>query len=165
MRKTDKININIYDEDVYADYGSDDAEFLDEMLVEAVEKNVNSKPISRGLEVNFVVAKGNKIDEDRFVEAYRNTAKNKLDTKTHEIVRCIVTGCVMVMVAVSLLLAFVYFFSKLTLFWVKAGEVAAWVFTWASVEILTIEFIQLLIDRAKIRKILKAKIILTNKTK
>ena len=82
--------------------------------------------------------------------------QNKVDIKNREISRCLITGIIMTVIAVCLLLLYVYVFSQLSLFWNKFQEISAWVFVWASVEILTVELIQLLIDRAKAKNLLNA---------
>ena len=165
MKKTDKININIYEEDVYAAYGSEDAEFLDEDLVDAVRKTANAKPIKDDLAINFIIAKDKKIEKDRFVDAYKNAVINQLETKKREITRCLLTGSIMAVVAVCLLFVYVYGFAKINAFFDVVGAIIAWVFSWTAVQIFTIDLIQLLIDKAKINKLLKANIDITNKKK
>lgn len=150
----EKLKIGIPEGNVFSEYIVDDKEVLDEVLVDTIEKTANTKPVRKNLDITFV--SNQKIDSNRFTSAYKNTMQNKVDTKNREISRCLITGIIMTIVSVCLLLLYVYVFSQLSLFWNKFQEISVWVFVWASVEILTVELIQLMIDRAKAKKLLNA---------
>ncbi len=164
-QKTEQITIGISEESVYAGYAVEDRETIDEMLVDAIEKVADTKPISKKLEITFLHDSNLKFDEERFTTAYKNTMQNKVDAKKREITRCLFTGISLLVVAISALLAFVYFFVDKSLFWNKFGEIISWVFVWGSVEVFTIELIQLLIDKAKAKRLLNATIIIKSKSK
>lgn len=159
--KAENIRITIADENVFSEFAVDDKDVLDEMLVDTIEKTANTKPVTKKLDITFVTDQ--KIDTDKFALAYQNTMQNKLYAKNREIARCLLTGLVLTTVAICALLAYVFFFANQSLFLNKFGEIVSWVFVWASVEIITIEMIQLLIEKAKVKRLLNAK--LTTKTK
>ena len=166
-KKVDKIKINIYEEEVYAEYGVDDKEMFEDSLIDTVEKLANSKSLRTDISLQFVCEPGIEVEQERFKKAFQNTGINKLETKKRELGRCFITGTIIGIIAIALLLGYTFLHPYIEnhIFWNELCDVAVWVFMWATVEIFTIEAIQILIEMAKIKRILRAKIDFTKKEK
>ena len=166
-KKRENIKINIYEQEVYAEYGVDDKEMFEDSLIDTVEKLANSKPLRTDIALQFVCEEGIEVEQERFKVAFKNTGKNKLETKKRELARCLITGVIMAVFALALLAGyhFLHPYIEDIVFWNELCDVAVWVFMWAAVEILTIEAIQILIEMAKIKRVLRAKIEFVEKKK
>lgn len=156
------------DHNVYADYGIEKDDMLDDNLVETVEKLANTKPIKTDLTIHFLSkseSELSKIDKKRFKTAYKNTINQKLFMKNHEISRCLMTGLVFFAIAVILAAVYVVIEPHIGKFFNQFCYIIEWVFICTTVQTLTIELIQLYIDRAKLKRLLKAKIIFRKKVR
>jgi len=83
--------------------------------------------------------------------------------KNHEIIRCTITGLIFLVFSLVLLEVYVLWKPYLNEFWDQFLTIFDWVFLWSAIQILTIELIQLFIDKAKIKKIFKANLKITIK--
>lgn len=164
-KKRENIKINIYEEEVYAEYGVDDKEMFEDSLIDTVEKLANSKPLRTDITLQFVCENRVEVEQERFKNAFKNTGLNELQTKKRELGRCLIIGFIMAAISVGLLVGYTVLQPYLTFFWNQFFNVIFWVFMWAAVEILTIEAIQILIEMAKIKRVLRAKIEFVEKKK
>ena len=156
--KNSVINIDINEENVYADYGFDGKLLVEETLVDKMEFLASSRPIKEKVTFCFRRKYNIAIDEPQFVEAYKNTMNNYVKAKQHEISRCLWTGIIMLFV--SLILIFIENFWLINLGAIvgEISNIASWVFAWAAIEVLTIQLIQLVIDKRKVQRLRDAKI-------
>lgn len=151
------IDISIHNEDVFANYGYDDKEFIDYELMDTVYNLSNAYPLRHCLSIKFINESDKTIDEKRFKSAYKNTLKTEINKKKNEMKRCITTGLIMFVIGLILLLTYVYISPKWGPFIEEVFDLVAWVFAWAAVEILTVELIQILIEIKKYKRILNSK--------
>lgn len=152
------ININIYDQSVYAEYGYEGHELIEESLTSTVETLAATKPIRNRLRLVFHKKKSMKISEERFVKAYTNSIKNKVTEKNNEIKRCFTTGLILLFVGFALLAFDVFVAASMGEFIYEFFNIFAWVFCWAAVEIFTIHLVQLIIDKRKYKRLLSVEI-------
>lgn len=152
------ININIYDQSVYAEYGYEGHELIEESLVSTVETLAATKPIRNRLRLVFHKKKSMKISEERFVNAYTNSIKNKVTEKNNEIKRCFITGMILLFVGLGLLAFDVFVAESFGYFLYEFFNVFAWVFCWAAIEVFTIHLVQLIIDKRKFKRLLSVEI-------
>lgn len=153
------ININIYDQSVYAEYGYEGHELIEDSLVSTVETLAATKPIRNRLKLVFHKKKTMKISEERFVTAYTNSIKNKVTEKNNEIKRCLTTGIILLFVGLAVLCFDVFVAENLSYFLFEFFNIFAWVFCWAAVEIFTIHLVQLIIDKRKYKRLLSVEIL------
>jgi len=164
MKKDNKnIHVNLFSEDVYAEYGVENDVLLDDALVDTVQSLADTKPITAKLSIDFIAKNNIKIDDEKFMRAYKNTVQNRIDMKNHEIIRCTITGLIFLVFSLVLLEVYVLWKPYLNEFWDQFLTIFDWVFLWSAIQILTIELIQLFIDKAKIKKIFKANLKITIK--
>ena len=161
--KRKSIHVNLFNEDVYAEYGVENDILLDDALVDRVQALANTKPISAKLSVTFVAKHNIEIDNAKFKKAYKNSVQNRIDMKNHEIFRCAITGTIFLIFSLILLGVYVYFRPYFSAFWDQFLTIFDWVFLWSAIQVLTIELIQLFIDKAKILKLLKAQLKIVSK--
>lgn len=161
--KRKSIHVNLFNEDVYAEYGVENDILLDDALVDRVQALANTKPISAKLSVTFVAKHSVEIDNTKFKKAYKNSVQNRIDMKNHEIFRCTITGTIFLIFSLVLLGVYVYFRPYFSAFWDQFLTIFDWVFLWSAIQVLTIELIQLFIDKAKIIKLLKARLKIVSK--
>ena len=164
MKKDNKnIHVNLFSEDVYAEYGVENDVLLDDELVDTVQSLADTKPITAKLSIDFIAKNNIEIDDEKFMRAYKNTVQNRIDMKNHEIIRCAITGVIFLVFSLVLLELYVWCKPYLNAFWDQFLTIFDWVFLWSAIQILTIELIQLFIDKAKIKKIFKANLKITKK--
>lgn len=161
QEKNDVIFIDINEENTFADYGCDGKLFVEETLTEKMKNLANSKPINKHLTFHFRKKNSIYLNEEEFVKAYDNTIANDIDTKKHEIGRCILTGCIMFAMSILLILLQNYVMVNLGDILYEISEIAAWVFAWAAVEVLTIELVQLWIEVRKLKRLRRADLLFT----
>lgn len=152
------INININEGDVFADYGFENKQYLDQSIVNTLTNLADSRPIKEGLAINFRTSENINIDKADFVDAYKNTFLSKVNKKKLEIHRCVWTGVVLALISFILISLQVFIFQNLHDIIRVASEVCSWVFAWSAIEVLTIELIQLEIDKHKLQKLLSVSI-------
>lgn len=158
-----KLTINLYDEDVFNEYGVDDEQVLQEELSDTISALANTEKISTPLEITFIKPEKSKIENDKFVKAFSNTFSYEIARKSHECARCIITGIILLLVGVAMLAFDVFVMEELNYFLFEFFNVFAWVFCWGGIEILTIELIQLIMEKNKAKRVLNSKIILVDK--
>lgn len=162
MQNRKKLTINIFDEDVFNEYGVDGEETLQDELTETIEQKANTQKISTSLEINVVKPENSNIDNKKFTLAFKNTFKDKIKTIKHECSRCVITGLILLMVGVGMLALDVFVFENLNYFVYEFFNVFAWVFCWGGIEVLTIELTQLVIEIKKAKRILNSTLTLEN---
>ncbi|MBR2467648.1 MAG: hypothetical protein IKB42_01220 [Clostridia bacterium] len=160
-----KLTINLYDEDVFNEYGVDGDEILQEELTTTISNLANTEKISTPLELTFIKPENNKIDNDKFVKAFSNSYNAEISRKKHECTRCIITGIILLLVGIAMLAFDVFVMEPLNYFFYEFFNVFAWVFCWGGIEILTIELIQLIMEKNKAKRVLNSKIVLVDKNK
>ncbi len=169
MNTKDKISnivININNEDVYADFTYKDTDMLNESLENTITKLSKSTPLKTKLNIKMEPKKDINLNEKKFKNAFSNTYESMLQEKKHEIARCVITGLTIMAIGIALILFSVFFTTdvygtpypnaKLLNYVV---DLLAWITIWDSVEVLTVELIQLLIERKKLKKIKTANLI------
>lgn len=154
------IVINIKDEDIYGEYGYEGQEHLESSLVSTLQELASSRPTKEQLTIKVKEKSNIKINEKEFVDAYKNTFNNLIDGKQHEISRCITTGVILLAISIIMISLYVFVFQNMHDLIVVFTDVISWIFTWCAIETLTIELIQLYIDRAKLKRLLNANIVL-----
>ncbi len=156
-KQPSNITLDINDENVYADYGFDDKLFLNDWLAGSIEYVASTRPIKQKLTLCFKELVPANIQEEQFVDAYKNTFNTKLNGKKNEIVRCVMTGIILWIVSLALI-----FFEQLVIAGMhdiicEIFEILSWVFAWVAVETLTLELIQLIMDKRKYTRLLNVK--------
>ena len=161
--KVRKFKININDDNVYDDYCVDDEKevILQDSLFERIKNLADLTPIKQKLCFNFVKEDSDvDIDKEEFLRAYSNTIKAKTIIKKHEINRCFISGLIFLFIAISLIFVDVYLADNFVGVFAYLVEISAWVFAWIAVEVLSIQLLQIVIDKNKLKRLLKAEIIL-----
>lgn len=158
--KENTIVINVNDENVYGEYGYEGQEHLESSLVSTLQELAASRATKEQLTIKVKENSKIEINEEKFVDAYKNTFNNLIDGKQHEISRCLTTGVILSFIGILLLTLFVFVFQYMHDAVVVFTELITWVFSWCAVETLTIELIQLYIDRAKLKRLLNANIVI-----
>lgn len=92
--KPSNITIDINDEIVYAEYGFDDKLLLNDSLIDSIEYVASTRPIKQKLTLCVKENVPVNIQENQFIDAYKNTFNTKIDGKKHEIGRCVMTGII-----------------------------------------------------------------------
>lgn len=162
-QKVRKFKININDDNVYDDYCVDDEKevILQDSLFDRIKNLADLTPIKQKLCFNFVKEDSTvDIDKEEFLTAYSNTVKVKTIIKKHEINRCFISGLTFLLIAIALIFVDVYLSHNFTGVFAYLIEISAWVFAWVAVEVLSIQLLQLTIDKNKLKRLLKAEIIL-----
>lgn len=152
--KSNTITIDINEENVYAEYGYEDKLLLEDSLVDSIEYMASTRPIKQKLTFCFKETTKTDINEAQFIEAYHNTFSTKIEAKKHEIGRCCLTGLILFIISMGFILfeQFVVIGAHAVIY--EFFEIMSWVFAWAAVETLTIELIQLIMDKRKYNRIL-----------
>ena len=159
IEKNKVINIDINEQNVYADYGYDGQLLVEETLVDKMEFLASSRPIKENLTFCFRRKYNIAVDEQKFVDAYHNTMNNYVKAKQHEIGRCLLTGIIMLIISAILICVENFWLINMGAIVSEVSNVASWVFAWAAIEILAIQLIQLVIDKRKVQRLRDAKII------
>lgn len=165
---TKKLTVNIFDEDVFNEYGVDGEETLQEELAQTIQNLANTQKIKTKLEINIVKPENSTIDNNQFVEAYKNTFKANIERLNHEKTRCILTGAILLFIGIAMLAMDIFIFNNLNFFVYEFFNVFSWVFCWGGIEVLTIELTQLIIEINKEKRLLNSKLVLSethNKTR
>jgi hypothetical protein len=162
MVKRKGLSFNLYSDDVYCSYGTDNGPLLNDEMAQTIENRANNHKLKNGLEITFNTYEESPIDKNEFLQAYSNTYNSKIVEKKHELSRCLITGTILMFVGIILLVVFAAVEEHLPLFWVELIDLFAWVFGWGGVEVLTIELIQIAIEIKKIKRLLKAHIHFTS---
>lgn len=157
-----KLNISIFEKEIFADYGYDNHELIDDTLVETVYKLADTKPIRENLELVIAKKEDVSFDEERFKSAYKNTISNKTKSLTHEISRCAIVGFILLFVGVGLLFVTEFWLNDLDSFIYEFFTILNWVFCWGGIEVLCIQLTQLAIEKTKYKRLLKCKISFKN---
>ena len=152
------INVNLYDTDVYAEYGYENREQVQQSFIDTVKSMADAKPLKEKLTLLVTKPKGTKIDNDRFRKAYGNTLANIVSTKTNEMRRCLVTGIVFFVMAIALLALNVFVFASIGGMLYAVTNLLAFVFGFVGVEALSLELIQLIIEIKKFKRIMSVEI-------
>ena len=163
MSKRQNVHLNIYDEDLYSDYGIEGEERMNDELIDIVETSANTTSIRTQLTVHFLIAEGLTVDDKRMRTAYKNSVIDRLNSKNHEIARCGLTGLIFLVIAIAIVAGYVWLIPYFNVFWQQFYEIIEWVFVWTAVEILTIQLIQLFIDKLKIKKLVNARVYIKRK--
>lgn len=158
--KENTIVINVNDENVYGEYGYEGQEHLESSLVSTLQELAASRATKEQLTIKVKEKEGVNINNKQFVAAYKNTFNNLIDGKQHEISRCITTGVILLAISIVLISLYVFVFQNMHDLIVVFTDVISWIFTWCAIETLTIELIQLYIDRAKLKRLLNANIVI-----
>lgn len=159
MKKTKhNIIINLYDTDTYADYGYENHEQLNEELSNKIITLANTKAIKDNLLLRFKTNSQQPLEEGRFRTAYQNTIKNKIEMKKNEISRCAMIGSVQFLFSIALIFFLVFVAPSMGNTFYIFFEIFTWVFAWCAIEMLTIHMSQLIIDKLKFKRLLKATI-------
>lgn len=157
------LNFDLYDNDVYCHYGTDNGPLLSDEVASTLQEKANNHKIKDKLLIEFKVNKESPIDQTEFLYAYHNTYSSKIKSKKHELVRCIYTGIILLVIGVLMLALDVSIEDNLPYFWFEFFNVFAWVFCWGAIEVLTIELAQIQMEINKIKKLTKADIKFTYK--
>ena len=163
QNKQKDITINLLDEDVFNEYGVDEHVVLQEDLTSTIETLSNTQKLNTKLNLNFRANNDIEINEEKFLESYKNTFKLNIAMKKHELNRCITTGIAILIVGILLLALNVFVFENLEKFTYELFSVVSWVFVWAGIETLTLELIQIAIEIKKSKRLLKANITFSKK--
>jgi hypothetical protein len=165
MKKTErkKLNFDLYDNDVYCHYGTENGPLLNDEVASTLQEKANNHKIKDKLLIEFKVNEESPIDKTEFLYAYHNTYSSKIKEKKHEVVRCIYTGIILLIIGILMLALDVSIEDKLPYFWFEFFNVFAWVFCWGAIEVLTIELAQIEMEINKIKKLTKADIVFTYK--
>lgn len=166
-KNRENIKINIYEEEVYAEYGVEDEEMFEDSLIDTIARLSNAKPLRTDVNLQFVCEEGVEVDEERFKKAFKNTENHAMSAKKKELGRCLITGIIMAIIGLGLLIGyhFLHPYIEDIVFLNELCDVAVWVFMWAAVEILTVEAIQIGIEIAKIKRVLRANVEFVEKKK
>lgn len=156
-KKSSNITVDINEEIIYEEYGFDDKLLLSDVLADTIEYVASTRPIKQKLKLNIKENVQANIDEKQFTDAYKNTFSTKIDGKKHEIGRCIITGIVLWIVSIGLILFEQFVIAGSNAILCEIFEIISWVFTWVAVETLTIELIQLIMDKRKYSRLLDVK--------
>ena len=157
-----KLNVSIYEKEVFADYGYDNHELIDDTLVETIYKLADTKPIRENLELVIAKKEDVSFDEARFNSAYKNTILNKITSLTHEVVRCSMVGILLLLIGTGLLCVTEFLLHDIDNFLYQFATILSWVFCWGGIEVLAIQLTQLLIEKKKYKRLLKSKISFKN---
>lgn len=158
------INIDINEENVYADYGIDGDLLVEEDLIDNMFNVANTRPIKQGVIFCFKEKNGIDVEDSKFISAYHNTIKNHLLSKKLEIRRCILLGVVLLVASALFILLENFFFIKQGPIIAEVSNIISWVFFWAAVEVLTIDLSQLMMEKIKYIRLDEA-ILLFNRNK
>ena len=161
QKKLRSFKINLNDDNIYDDYCVDEARevILQESLFNRLKNLAELTPVNQNICFNLVKEyKQVDVNEQEFMEAYSNTIKTKQIINKHEVNRCFLSGLAFMFVALLLIFLDVYVASFQGEIIAYIVEVAAWVFAWVAVEVLSIHLLQLLIERSKLKRMLKAEI-------
>lgn len=158
-KKSSTITINSADELFYSSYFYDDKEILDNDLSETIYSLSNSKPIKDKLIIKIKSPTKSSTDKAKFKNAFKNSFESKMQMKQYEIHRCLITGFFMFLAFCALLAITICVNTALGEVFYYVADLATWVFGWGFIEIVTIELIQLYIDKYKYKKIRDAEII------
>lgn len=165
QKKLRSFKINLNDDNIYDDYCVDEARevILQDSLFSRLKNLAELTPVNQNICFNLVKEyKQVDINQKEFEEAYTNTIKTKKIINKHEVNRCLLSGLSFLFVALILIFFDVYVASYQGKIIAYLVEVAAWVFAWVAVEVLGIHLLQLLIERNKLKRMLKAKIKMEN---
>lgn len=162
QKKFTKLNVSIYEKEIFADYGYDNHELIDDTLVDTIYKLADTKPIRENLELVITKKENVSFDEDRFISAYKNTILNKTKSLSHEIFRCSVVGIILLLLGTGLLCVTEFLLHDIDNFLYQFSTILSWVFCWGGIEVLTIQLVQLLIEKTKYKRLLKSKITFKN---
>ena len=152
------ININIYDTDIFAEYGYENREQVQQSFVDTVKSMADAKPLKEKLTLLVSKPKDSKIDKDRFRKAYGNTLSNIVSTKTNEMKRCLFTGLVFFVLSFALLALNVFVFATIGGLLYAVTNLLAFVFGFVGIEALSLELIQLIIEVKKYKRIMSVEI-------
>ena len=162
MTKRKSLSFNLYSDDVYCSYGTDNGPLLNDEIAQTIESHANNHKIKTDLEITFNTYEESPIDQNEFLQAYSNTYNSKNIEKKHELSRCLITGSILMTIGIILLIIYVSMENKVPYFWFELFCLLAWVFGWGGVEVLTIEMVQILIEIRKIKRLIKAHIYFTS---
>ena len=157
-KKYTKLKIGIYEKEVFAEYGYDNHELIEESLVYTVYSLAETKPIRENLELVFTKNVDTSFEEERFKQAYKNTITNKTKSLDHEIRRCAMVGIFTLIVGLLLLCVDVFLIGNNSKYFYELVSIFAWVFCWVATEVLTIQILQLVIEKRKYKRLLRCKI-------
>ena len=152
------LNFNLYSDDVYCSYGTDNGPLLNDEIASTIQERANNHKIKDKLSIEFITYEESPIDKTEFLSAYHNTYASKIKSKKHELVRCIYTGAILLIVGILTLLLDVFIEDKVSYFWFEFFNVFAWVFCWGAIEVLTIDLAQIQMEINKVKKLTKADI-------
>ena len=156
---TKEISFNLHDdEDIYCPCGTNGRPLLDEDIVSTIQVEANNYKIKDRLNINFNIKKDSTVNEDEFVDAYKNVFSSKKKEKKYEWNRCLITGLILLCVGIIVLAFDVFLESRVPYFWFEFFNVFSWVFCWGGIEVLTVELIQIQMEINKINKLLNANI-------
>lgn len=161
QKKLRSFKINLNDDNIYDDYCVDEARevILQDSLFNRLKNLAELTPVNQNICFNLVKEyKQVDVNKQEFMEAYSNTIKTKQIINKHEVNRCLFSGLAFMLVALVLILLDVYLASYQGEIFAYLIEVSAWVFAWVAVEVLSIHLLQLLIERSKLKRMLKAEI-------
>ena len=161
QKKLRSYKINLNDDNIYDDYCVDEARevILQDSLFNRLKNLAEFTPVNQNICFNLVKEyKQVDINKQDFMEAYSNTIKTKQVINKHEVNRCMLSGFSFLIVALVLIFVDVYFARFQGEIIAYLFEVAAWVFAWVAVEVLSIHLLQLLIERNKLKRMRKAEI-------
>ena len=161
-KKYTKVNIGIYEKDVFAEYGYDNHELIEESLVYTVYSLAETKPIKENLELSFTKKVDAEFDENRFKTAYKNTITSKIKSLNLELRRCFLIGLLLLLAGVSVLCVDVFLIGDVSEFLYEFINIMAWVFWWAVIEVMTIHAVQIIIEKRKYIRLLNCKISFKN---
>ena len=160
MGKENVINIDINTEAVFADYGYNGKPLLDDSLVEKMQMIANVKPIRQNVTFRFMKKPDIAINRTKFNYAFDNSINNLISTKQHEINRCLITGVILLFISLALIFIENFVMVKLGAIVSEISNIVSWVFLWVTVEIMTIQLIQLIIDKNKLKRIKNARVVI-----
>ena len=161
-KKYTKLKIGIYEKEVFAEYGYDNHELIEESLVYTIYSLAETKPIRENLELVFTKNVDIEFDENRFKTAYKNTITNKTKSLNLELRRCFLIGLLLLLAGVSVLCVDVFLIGDVSEFLYEFVNIMAWVFWWAGIEVLTIHAVQIIIEKRKYKRLLNCKISFKN---
>ena len=100
MVKRKGLSFNLYSDDVYCSYGTDNGPLLNDEIAQTIENRANNHKLKNGLEITFNTYEESPIDKNEFLQAYSNTYNSKIVEKKHELSRCLITGTILMLVGI-----------------------------------------------------------------
>ena len=152
------LNIDLYSDDVYSSFGTDNIPLLNDEISHTIETYANNSKAKTKLSINFKTYEEEPIDNDEFLQAYKNTFSSKINEKKFELKRCLILGSSLLIIGLLLLLFDVKIENKVSYYLFELFNIFSWVFCWGAIEVLTIEVAKISIDIQKLKKLINAKI-------